>query len=770
MKKIKYILLSMIILSGSSCTDSFLDENMVSTITQDYFDTEKGLDQLITGTYDALRVTKQYQQGPYTLLLGVDNAQATSANYALFSASEWNPTSKLCGFTNGLCGEYSGNSLLGFYPIINNCNRAIQNIQGGKAPGKFTSDAAYGALRLSEALFNRAYAIYQMNTYYGDVYVPRNYTTELPKNYNYVRETSESLYKQMIGDLRYAYEHLPDAASQNVATEFGRTSKGAAAHFLSKLYLQRAQGANYGSTEYGRRADGTIDNSNAKSYLGMLYKGNISTDIDSCIYFASKVIDNGYYELESDYGKLFSHKLGNYTNENSRELILSAVYGQIGSADNGRYGNRLPTFIGGAYTSAAWGIPDFAWEYPSKVTPSAFTNDFGFDLFVNKQADSRYEKSFYVEFETALRGGESTSTPSANVDYYAYNDSKNNKTYTWTKEMSDYFNANIQPTYNRESWGGRKAVVGEHKMGKKDLAFAYIENTKETAIDIKEALAQPFVVKARWIKDGSKYYYRAPIQSAGGTYSYNNQSYAGLDKLGSSSCPGSVKYQDPNRSSIQHYNSSRDVPLFRLAETYLIRAEAYGRKGNYGAAVQDINKVRARAAYKSGEKRAEVIARLEPGYEKLTKTEQAWPYTVGANTTNTMLIDESYWNGSSSHSIAEKYPATATSTEARFINFILNELARELNLEMIYYENLHHSGWQADRILYHEQAASPMQGLWDSSDNLIKGIGQTGNGMGSFKVYHTLKPIAQTVIDLLTDESGNPLGASEKEAYQNYGY
>ena len=61
-------------------------------------------------------------------------------------------------------------------------------------------------------------------------------------------------------------------------------------------------------------------------------------------------------------------------------------------------------------------------------------------------------------------------------------------------------------------------------------------------------------------------------------------------------------------------------PLFRLAETFLIRAEAYGRKGNFSASVLDINKVRARAAFKAGETRNEVLARLYPGSENLAKT------------------------------------------------------------------------------------------------------------------------------------------------------
>ena len=36
----------------------------------------------------------------------------------------------------------------------------------------------------------------------------------------------------------------------------------------------------------------------------------------------------------------------------------------------------------------SWGIPEFCWEYPTKsASRVGYTNDFGFDLYVNKQAD-----------------------------------------------------------------------------------------------------------------------------------------------------------------------------------------------------------------------------------------------------------------------------------------------------------------------------------------------------------------------------------------------
>ena len=96
--------------------------------------------------------------------------------------------------------------------------------------------------------------------------------------------------------------------------------------------------------------------------------------------------------------------------------------------------------------------------------------------------------------------------------------------------------------------------------------------------------------------------------------------------------PDTSKYIDPNRSSYNNIYGTRDIFIFRFAETYLLRAEAEGRKGNYQAAINDINVLRQRAAFKAGQKRDEVLARLYPGHEKLSTAEQEYPYASAANT------------------------------------------------------------------------------------------------------------------------------------------
>jgi hypothetical protein len=57
-----------------------------------------------------------------------------------------------------------------------------------------------------------------------------------------------------------------------------------------------------------------------------------------------------------------------------------------------------------------------------------------------------------------------------------------------------------------------------------------------------------------------------------------------------------AKFMDPRRPTIQWQEGSRDWFIMRLGDTYLLRAEAYFKKGNTASAATDINMVRTRAA------------------------------------------------------------------------------------------------------------------------------------------------------------------------------
>lgn len=73
--------------------------------------------------------------------------------------------------------------------------------------------------------------------------------------------------------------------------------------------------------------------------------------------------------------------------------------------------------------------------------------------------------------------------------------------------------------------------------------------------------------------------------------------------------PSPWKIDDNLRSSLNATNGSRDFPVYRLSETYLIAAEAMlGRDGNASQAVNYINDVRRRAAYDGMETNMEVTA------------------------------------------------------------------------------------------------------------------------------------------------------------------
>lgn len=91
MKKIKYhlsaILLAGIIVVGAiSCTDSFLDEKLITKRNYDYFNTPEGISGAVTALYESFRYPFYFEQGFSTTTYGTDEFTVGGDN----SNHDWN--------------------------------------------------------------------------------------------------------------------------------------------------------------------------------------------------------------------------------------------------------------------------------------------------------------------------------------------------------------------------------------------------------------------------------------------------------------------------------------------------------------------------------------------------------------------------------------------------------------------------------------------------------------------------------------------------------
>ena len=229
------------------------------------------------------------------------------------------------------------------------------------------------------------------------------------------------------------------------------------------------------------------------------------------------------------------------------------------------------------------------------------------------------------------------------------------------------------------------------------------------------------------------------------------------------------------------YNESRQrFHLYQVAETYIIRAEVNGRLGLFTEAIADLNVVRKRAAYHSGEKRSDVLVNMEPsvitGKLSIPASEKVAPYSVTTDSYSKITIDGTEWQSGSPKAKLENYPPTANSDLEKFIHFVYNEKAREFIFELINWEDLHNAGILYDRVYYRDQMGAPTtsNGTIDFPfplDDVSSGaVGARGVGKGQFQKYHTFKAWPQSFLELLTDEKASPMSVETKAAYQNPGY
>ncbi len=577
----KYIFLFALIFSFVACED-YLEEKTVNTLTQDFYKSADGLESLVKGSYQVLRFKPDYNQGHYLFGTCTDVevftwSLADRIAMGTYAIDAWGPSAtgtRMTPNVTSLIGSTSGGVSEGVYPEVSRCNIFLENYNQMDAATQ-TKLAA----RKGEILFLRSYAYYLITNVVGDAPLILQSYKGIPENFSFPKASLETIYKQIIGDLRKAVDVLPATSS-----ELGRITKPAAAHFLAKLYLHRAQAANWAS---------------ADTHLKMLFKGNVSTDLDSAKFYSTMVIDQmkgntAYAGLEPDFATLWKNATGDYTRDKSKEIILSAQY-EATQTYNGRYGNNLVHLYNSNHTSLRACTPrtlDYGRPYAT-----AGPSDWGLDMYTDRANDSRYYKTFLTD--------------------YIATDAKEAGGKPWDAASVYYYNKKLKPAADPDA-----VVSTASKIKYQKRSIVYIENSKDQPLDSLWVVSQPYIMMVRWMvgsPNGAGYFTKSggkitgfkpgadidPANPVVTDISGRKLMYRisgdkgeafGLDR-GTGVAQwyvGPKKWLDINRGKGTDPNGSGaiDFPIFRLAETYLIRAEVLGRQGNFSGAIADLNVLR----------------------------------------------------------------------------------------------------------------------------------------------------------------------------------
>ena len=354
--------------SITSCSESFLDENLTTQYSTDRFKTQEGLDELVTGAYQKLKFKFNYIWGIQCYNMGVD--EFTDANNVI---PAWNHYSQDLNSSENAANQPIWDN---YYGLVEPANILIQNI-----PQYYNQSSPTYNTRLGEAHFLRAYAYFELVKQFGGV--PLKLVPSTSAETYFTRNSAEEIYTQVISDFGEAYRLLPDKGES-----IGRINKYAAAHFLAKAHLFRA------------------------SELYSDWNSNyIASDLDAVIQYGSEVVDA--HPLCNDYVELWDYEQPNGANEKVSEVILAAQFSNDESTW-GRYGNQMHLYypavyqgndIGGCKRDISGGR-EFSYVSATEYTMQVF----------DRVNDSRFWKSFI----TCYGANETKSAPTWTAEDMPY--------------------------------------------------------------------------------------------------------------------------------------------------------------------------------------------------------------------------------------------------------------------------------------------------------------------------------------------------------------
>ena len=352
--KTKNILFAALMLPATigitSCSDSFLDEKLLTEKGTQYFQTKDGIDDLVTGTYQKLKFKFNYIWAYNMYNMGID--EFTGGNNDM---AAWNHYGTALN-----SGETGSNQPLwdNMYGTIEPANIIIENV-----PKYYGENISTYKNRLGEGYFFRAYAYFELVKQFGGVPLKLQPSTNV--EYKFTRNSEEECYAQIISDFEQAYNLLPEDPE---GKQLGRLTKSAAAHFLAKAHLFRA------SELYS-------------SWNGQ-YK---EADLNAVIKYGDEVIKK--HPLCTNFQELWDYTEPDGANEKVAEVVLAAQFSD-NSDTWGRFGNQMHLCFLSVYQNLAGTKRDISGDREFCYTSAT---EYSMQVF-DRVNDSRFWKSFITKY------------------------------------------------------------------------------------------------------------------------------------------------------------------------------------------------------------------------------------------------------------------------------------------------------------------------------------------------------------------------------------
>ena len=337
----KMVLAGSLLMGPTACKDTFLDENQITRLTTQNFETASGLDGLAIGMYQSLRFHFNYEWAYATTNYGTDEfTVGGDRTEQMFNSYDANLNSQ-----NGDISTVWDN----MYGNINSANIIIQNVP------QYYGGGATANTRLGEGYFMRAFDYFKLVNQFGGVPLKLAPSTSIEEEY--IRATPQQTCDQIVEDFTQAYNLLPASVS-----ETGRLTKWAAAHFLAKTYLYRASEIN------------SDWNSATKT-----------ADLQNAVKYADLVINSSGHTLANNFSDLWNFSTVDGPNETNKEIILAAQFSN-NTATQGRYGNQLHLHYPSVYQT----LPGMQRDIPGdREFQRLRSTDYALDVY-DRVNDSRF--------------------------------------------------------------------------------------------------------------------------------------------------------------------------------------------------------------------------------------------------------------------------------------------------------------------------------------------------------------------------------------------